>query len=200
MSGTVITYDLSVGRWAPGARGRLQAAAFELYAANGFEQTTVAEIAAHAGVTERTFYRYFADKREAFFDGSQELQRVLVEAIEACPPEVGPLDAVATALHHVAREFFADRLAMARRRQALIDATPELHEREQTKMTGLVTALTAALRARDVDEPTAGLVAQTGIAVFRVAFARWIAKKNKTSLAELIASALDELRAITAPR
>jgi AcrR family transcriptional regulator len=197
MSASVITYDPAVGRWAPGARGRLQAAAFELYAANGFEQTTVAEIAARAGVTERTFYRYFTDKREAFFDGSNELQRVLVEAIEACPPGLGPLDAVATALHHVAREFFADRLAMARRRQALIDATPELHEREQTKMTGLAASLTDALRAQGVDEPTADLVAQTGIAIFRVAFARWIAKKNKTSLDELISSALDELRAIT---
>jgi AcrR family transcriptional regulator len=199
MSGSVITYDRCVGRWAPGARGRLQAAAFELYATNGFEQTTVAEIADRAGVTERTFYRYFSDKREAFFDGSEELQCVLVAAVEACPPEAGPLDAVAGALHHVAREFFADRLAVARRRQALIDATPELHEREQTKMTSLATALTTALRARGVDEPTAGLVAQSGIAVFRVAFARWIAKKNKTSLDELIKATLHDLRTVTAP-
>jgi AcrR family transcriptional regulator len=144
-------YDLFVARWAPGARGRLQAAAFELYGKHGFEQTTVADIAARAGVTERTFYRYFTDKREVFFDGSHDLQDFLVYAVEATATEVAPLDAIAGALSRAAREVFAERLAMARQRQRLIEANPELLEWELVKMARLATALAVALRACGVE-------------------------------------------------
>jgi AcrR family transcriptional regulator len=189
-----------VARWAPGARGRLQSAAFELYTQNGFEQTTVADIAARAGVTERTFYRYFADKREVFFDGAQDLQDFLVRAVEANPPDVAPLDVVAEALRRAAREIFADRSVLARQRQALIEANPELLERELVKMARLAGALSAALRAREVKEPAASVAAETGIALFRIAFARWVDERNTTGLDDLITSALGELRAVAAPR
>lgn len=191
--------NLPVARWAPGARGRLQAAAFDLYSENGFEQTTVSEIAARAGVTDRTFYRYFADKREVFFDGSQNLQDFLVRAVQASPPEVGPLDAIVAALSRAAREIFAERSALARRRQALIESNPELHERELAKIAALVTALAAALRARGVEEFTAGVAADTGIGLFRIAFARWVGQRETTCLDDLITTALCELRAVVGP-
>ena len=98
-----------MARWAPGARGRLQAAAFELFTEKGYDETTVGDIATRAGVTERTFYRYFADRREVFFDGSQNLQDYLVHAVEAVPGDVAPLDAVVEALGQAASEIFATR-------------------------------------------------------------------------------------------
>ena len=173
-SDSVITYDRAVARWAPGARGRLQEAAFELYGEKGFEQTTVGEIAARAGVTERTFYRYFADKREVFFDGSRALTDFLVAAVAEGPAGADPLEMVLAALCRAGRELFAERRALARRRQALVEANPELYERELAKMAGLTASLSGALRARGVAEPAARLASETGIGIFRTAFARWV--------------------------
>jgi AcrR family transcriptional regulator len=188
-----------MARWAPGARGRLQAAAFELFTDKGYEETTVADIAARAGVTERTFYRYFADRREVFFDGAQDLQDYLVKTVQAAPAEVGPLDAIVGALYRAAGEVFAERSALARRRQRLIDANPELHEREVAKMSRLATTLAATLRARGAAEPVASVAAETGIALFRVAFAQWVDEHNTTGLEDLITTALHQL-CIIAPR
>ena len=197
MSRSDITrYDRDMARWAPGARGRLQAAAFELYTDKGYEKTTVSDIAARAGVTERTFYRYFADKREAFFDGAQDFQDYLVHAVEAAPAEVGPLAAIMWALDRAAVEILAERSAFARQRQRLIDAYPELHEREIAKLSRLATALTVALRSRGVDEPTASIAAETGIALFRVAFAHWVEEGNTTGLEVLLTTARQQLCAI----
>ncbi len=196
----IARYDRRMARWAPGARGRLQAAAFELYTAKGYEETTVGDIAARAGVTERTFYRYFADRREVFFDGSQDFQDFLVHAVQAAPAGTGPLDAVSGALYRAAREVFPDRSAMARQRQRLIDANPELHEREVAKMSRLATAMAAALRARGVEEPTASVAAETGIALFRVAFAHWVDEHNTADLENLISASLHQLSVIAPSR
>jgi AcrR family transcriptional regulator len=185
-----------MARWAPGARGRLQAAAFELFAEKGYEETTVADIAARAGVTERTFYRHFADRREVFFDGSQEFQDFLVRAVEAAAPETAPLDAITGALYRAAREVFADRSATAKRRQRLIDAHPELHEREVAKMSRLASALAVALRSRGVEEATASVAAETGMALFRVAFADWVDEHNTAGLDDLISAAVHQLSVI----
>jgi AcrR family transcriptional regulator len=193
-------YDRPMARWAPGARGRLQAAAFELYTEKGYEETTVGDIAARAGVTERTFYRYFADRREVFFDGAQDFQDFLVHAVQTAPPGTGPLDAVIGALHRAAREVLADRLTMARQRQRLIDAHRELHEREVAKMSRLATAMAAALRSRGVEEPGASVAAETGIALFRVAFDHWVDEHNTTDLDDLISAALHELSVLAPGR
>jgi AcrR family transcriptional regulator len=191
-------YDRHMTRWAPGARGRLQAAAFELYAEKGYEATTVGDIAARAGVTERTFYRYFADRREVFFDGAQDFQDFLVHGVEAARPDLGPLEAITDTLCQAAREVFAGRAAMAKRRQRLIDANPELHEREVAKMSRLATAMAAALRSRGVEDPTAAVAAETGVALFRIAFALWVDEANTTDLEDLIHGAVHQL-AVIAP-
>jgi AcrR family transcriptional regulator len=200
MSRSDITgYDRGMARWAPGARGRLQAAAFELYTDKGYEATTVADIAARAGVTERTFYRYFTDKREVFFDGAQDFQDFLVAAVQAAPAEAAPLDAVTGALSRAAREVFP-ALSVARQRQRLIDANPELQERELAKMSRLASAMTTALRSRGVEEATASVAAETGVALFRVAFARWVDQRNTTDLDDLISAALHQLFVIAPSR
>ncbi|MBQ1029491.1 TetR family transcriptional regulator [Micromonospora sp. SD19] len=184
-----------MARWQPDARGRLEAAAFELFRERGFEQTTVADIAARAGLDKRTFYRLFGDKREALFSGSGRVEEVLVQAVTET--DAGPFEAVVAAFRRVAEELFADRLELVRARQAIIESSPELQERELRKTGSLAAAVTAALRARGLDETTATLATESGATVFRVAYARWVAPGSDAPLSDLIAEVAAELRAIT---
>jgi AcrR family transcriptional regulator len=186
-------------RWEPNARGRLQLAALELYSEHGYDQTTVAEIAKRAGLTERTFFRYFADKREVLFYGSGMLQERLVERIAAAPEGMPPLDVVGTSLA-AAAEPVEEIRDFSRRRQAVVAANPELRERELIKLAALAAALTDALRERGVADPAATLVAEAGIAVFKVAYQRWVDRADDSgeTLAQLIQQSLAELRTVTA--
>ncbi len=159
-----------MGRWEPDAQGRLRKAALELFEERGFEQTTVAEIAARAGLTERTFFRHFADKREVLFRGSEGLTDTLVAAIDEASPSASPLEAVTAALDAAGAVLTHE---LARRRRAVILANPELQERELIKLASLAAALAEALRARGIADPVAGLAAETGMAVFRITFERW---------------------------
>jgi AcrR family transcriptional regulator len=184
-------------RWKPDAEGRLVKAAITLFDAQGYEATTVAEIAAAAGLTKRTFFRYFADKREVLFRGGEELERLWTGGIAAAPPEAGPLAAVAAGLDAVAG-MFAERHAFARLRARTIAATPELQERELIKLQALADAVAAALRERGVAPHAAALAAQTGVGVFHVAFGRWVAQDDPAALARIAEACLDELRALAA--
>ncbi|RZS91095.1 TetR family transcriptional regulator [Motilibacter rhizosphaerae] len=184
-----------MGRWAPGARGRLAEAALELYVERGFEQTTVGDIAERAGVTERTFFRHFADKREVLFDGSQHLQDVLVSAISGAEPGTPPVDVVATAYERAAELLEGGREHSAQRSR-VIAATPGLQERELLKLAGLTSAAAAALQERGVAAPAALLAAETGGTVFRVAFDRWVAGQGE-DLRGCLRTTLAELRGLT---
>jgi AcrR family transcriptional regulator len=190
-------YHRRMGRWQPGSRGRLAHAALELYGERGFEQTTVAEIAKRAGLTERTFFRHFGDKREVLFAGSDALQELLVGTVAAASPSLAPIAAVAAGLEAIAAVLEPGR-DFSRERQAIIAANPELQERELIKLATLASALAGVLRRRGVAEPAASLTAEAGIAVFKIAFERWIDETNERDLARLIREALDELRAVTA--
>ena len=185
-----------MGRWQPDARGRLLHAAMELFGTKGYDQTTVAEIAERAGLTERTFFRHFADKREVLFGGSEMLQDALVAAMENAPVSAPPIDQVAAGLA-AAGDFFLDR-DYSRTRQAVIAAHAELRERELIKMAAVSAAFAACLRRRGVSEPAATLSADAGVAVFKVAFERWIDESNERSYTELVADSLAELKAVTA--
>src|SRR3954471_23364125 len=136
MSATVIPTLLGMGRWQPDAQARMTRAAMELFDERGFAQTTVADIAERAGVTERTFFRYFADKREVLFDGANQLQAFVVDAIAAAPVDAAPMDVVADAFAGTAL-FMEERRDFARQRSAVIAATPGLQERELLKMAHL---------------------------------------------------------------
>jgi AcrR family transcriptional regulator len=187
-----------MGRWEPNASGRLREAALELYIERGYEQTTVAEIAARAGLTARTFFRHFADKREVLFAGSP-LQGTLVDALDGAPASASPMEAVAAALG-AASEVLADR-DFSRRRQLVINANAELQERELIKLAALSAALADGLRRRGVAEPVARLAAETGIAVFRVAFERWVAEPEDRGLVRVLRESFDELTAlVSAPQ
>src|SRR6516162_3429106 len=199
MSVAVITYDQRMGRWEPNARGRLEQAALDLYVERGFEQTPVAEIAERAGLTERTFFRHFADKREVLFAGAGVLQELLETAVTGAPDSVAPLEAVAAALE-AAGARLQERREYSRRRQAVIDANAALQERELIKLASLASALADALRKPGVTDPAAGLTAEAGIAIFKIAFERWVNEAGPADLPELIRESLDELRAVTAGR
>ena len=188
-----------MGRWEPNGRGRLERAALELYQERGFEQTTVAEIAKRAGLTERTFFRHFADKREVLFWDAGALQELLVSTVARMPDSAAPIDAVAAALE-VAGSLLQERREYSRKRQAVIAANPELHERELIKLASLGSAMAEVLRRRGVREPTASLTAEAGIAVFKVAFGSWVDETTSRDLPQLIRESLDELRSVTARR
>jgi AcrR family transcriptional regulator len=183
-------------RWEPDARGRLEQAAMELYGQRGFEQTTVAEIAARAGLTERTFYRHFADKREVLFSGASALQELLVTTVSGAPETEAPIDSVVAAVE-AAGALIQERRHRARERQNIISANAELQERELIKLASLAAALAEVLRTRGVADPVASLAAEAGIAIFRIAFERWIADIEQ-DFPELIRESLEELRAVTA--
>jgi AcrR family transcriptional regulator len=185
-----------MARWQPGSRGRLHEAALELYATRGFQHTTVAEIAKRAGLTERTFFRHFADKREVMFAAAGVLQEALVSTVANAPASLAPLEAVAAGLEAVGAEL-PDR-EDARARQTIIAANPELRERELTTFAALSAALAEALRARGLPDPAATLAAEVGMAVFRIASERWIDDTNDRDLPELIRETLEELEALSA--
>jgi len=197
MSVAVVKYAGGMSRWEPNARGRLLEAALELYVEHGFEQTTVAQIAQRAGLTERTFFRHFADKREVLFWGAGALQELVVRTVASAPASAAPIDAVAAALE-AAGAVLQERRESARLRQAVIAAHAELQERELIKLASLAAALADALRQRGVGDPAARLVAEVGIAVFRIAFDRWINETSQRDLPHLIRASLDELKAVTA--
>lgn len=187
-----------MSRWKPDARGRLEKAALELYNHQGFDATTVAEIAARAGLTERTFYRHFADKREVLFPGGNPLAGTLADAAAAAPRSLAPLEVISHALTEAA-PVFEERADLVRQRQAVIAANPELQERELAKLAALVSALAHALRERGLETTVAALAAEIGIAAFKVAYERWVNDPGRLTLAEHIRETLDTARRLTAP-
>jgi len=187
-----------MGRWAPNARGRLELAAMELYGERGFDSTTVAEIAERAGLTERTFFRHFADKREVLFWGAGALQQFLVSTVEGSPASLVPIEAIVAALDEAATVIFEERHELARQRQAIIAANTELQERELIKLAALASALAEALRRRGTRDPAASLAAEAGIAVFKIAFAIWTEGTGKRTLSAIIRESVDELKLVTA--
>ncbi|SEL19498.1 TetR/AcrR family transcriptional regulator [Streptacidiphilus jiangxiensis] len=184
-------------RWKPDARGRMIAAAMELFAERGFDATTAGDIAAHAGVTERTFFRHFADKREVLFDGSGTMAHLATEAILAAPASLPPLDAALAGMA-AAGGLLADRREHAVRRSRIVAAHPALHERELLKLASLVDATADALRARAVPDPDAALAAHCAVACFHVAFGAWISAADPApDFARYVDRAAAALRALS---
>lgn len=172
----------------------------ELYRERGFDQTTVAQIAERAGLTERTFFRHFADKREILFAGGTELQELVVAAVASAPDSATPLEAVAAGIEGAGRMLDERRgRRFARQRQRIIAASPELQERELHKLAAMAAGISDALRQRGLVGPGASILAETAVAVFRISFERWVAQVGGPDLVGLIGESLAELRALTAP-
>jgi AcrR family transcriptional regulator len=186
-------------RWEPDSRGRLAQAAMTLYGEQGFDQTTVAEIAERAGLTERTFFRHFSDKREVLFFGAQTFQELLVATVIGAPTSATAMEAATLALE-AAGDFFGPRREFAFQRQRIIDASTELRERELIKLASLAEAIASALRQRGVEDPTAALTGEVAIAIFKISFDRWVSAPEPRELKAFVRDSLEELRGIAAPQ
>jgi AcrR family transcriptional regulator len=171
----------------------------ELFVERGYDLTTVADIAERAGLTARTFFRYFADKREVLFHGAELLQETMVSALRDAPADASPVEAIAAALDATG-DFFGEHREFARQRSSVIAANAELRERELIKFATLSGALAQALRTRGIGDPDASLAAEAGIAVFRVAFERWVNEHERRGFREIARESLERLEAITARR
>ena len=165
----------------------------ELFVEHGYDEVTVAEIAEHAGLKKRSFFRYFADKREVLFAGSAAFEHAVVTGVLNAPRTMHPLDAVVTSLATAGADLTAWGEPV-RMRQRVIESSPELRERELTKLALLTARLAQTLGQRGVDELTASLTARAGVAVFTSAFEFWAAADDR-SFHELIREALESLRA-----
>jgi AcrR family transcriptional regulator len=166
-----------------------------LFAERGYARTTVEDIAARAGLTERTFFNHFSDKREVLFAGSEQFVRRVVDAVRAAPKSQPPLDAVLAA-YESTDAFFEERRAFSRKRGALIAAHPELQERELIKMMSLASAITSVLRQRGTSASAASLAAETSGAIVRVAFDHWARDAKNRSLTFHLRAARRQLEAV----
>ena len=175
-------------------RARLQQTALELFRERGYDRTTAAEIATRVGVTERTFFRYFPDKRETLFGGEAALRLALTQAVADAPDGLGPLDMLFHAFRAVVPLLTANR-SFAQPRQAVVASTPALHERELAKHEALADALAGALGARGVGERQALLAARTGMAAFTHATIAWLGAPEP-GLSERLDQVLGDLRAL----
>ena len=185
-------------RWEPGTRERLQDAALELFAARGYEQTTATEIAQAVGLTERTFFRHFTDKREVLFHGQQALTDAFLAGLQEAPAGASPIGLAVSALRSSSGFFDDERRSHSRLRQSVIDANPALQEREALKLVGLGRALGGALRDRGVEDMTADVAAQLAVMAFGIAFAHWIAEGEQRSFEAIVMAVVREVGAVTA--
>ncbi len=184
-------------RWQPGARERLQQAALELFAARGYEQTTATEIAQAVGLTERTFFRHFTDKREVLFYGQQLLTDAFLAGLDEAPTQASPADLVVRVLRSASTFFPDERRPHSRTRQSVIDQNPALQERESHKLTTLGARLGDAFRARGIDDLTADVAARAAVMAFGVAFSQWIRDGEERSFADVTVDVLGELATLT---
>jgi AcrR family transcriptional regulator len=185
-----------MARWEPGAKQRLVVAAVDLFIDQGYDATTVAQIAERAGVTKSTFFRHFADKRELLVAGQESLSRLLAERIAAAPADASPLEAVAAGLERASSEMGPANRALGPRLKAAMAASSELQERDALKSIGLAAAMTAALVARGVPETTAQLAAELGVLAFKLGYNQWSEgdPEDDSGLAPHALAALEELR------
>jgi AcrR family transcriptional regulator len=168
-----------------------------LYGERGYEETTVAEIAERAGLTKRTFFRYFTDKREVLFWGSEVLEQQMVAAIEAAPASSSALAMIGAALDAAAARFEEVR-EFAGPRHRIIASSHELQERELIKAASLSAAMARALRARGLGDTAAALAAWTGTTTMHVAFEQWVNDPDQTPFKQIASDALAQLRQIAA--
>ncbi|MBR7828522.1 TetR family transcriptional regulator [Actinospica sp. MGRD01-02] len=184
-----------MARWEPNASQRLASAALELFMERGYENTTVVDIAQRAGLAKSTFFRHFQDKRGVLF-GEELMTEQLVTAIAAAPDDATPLEAVARGLGALGESLFTDeRRALVTRRRAVIDAHPDLMERETLKIASLTASIARALADRGVAGPVAEAAAQLGALVLKWAYERWTEAGNEDGFGDLVRRAASDVQA-----
>ncbi|PZE54839.1 TetR/AcrR family transcriptional regulator [Curtobacterium sp. MCPF17_001] len=183
---------MDMARWEPDARGRLLQAAIELFGARGYDTTTAAQIAEHAGLTRTTLFRHFADKREILFQGQEALVVSAMEGVESAPADSQPFDALRAAVAALCTIHTADRRDTGRRLDTILASSPELQERAVFKRSAITNALHGALTARFGDARQAAVLADVGVRAYYDGFASWITSSDEGPLAEVVEHELDE--------
>ncbi|PRY44491.1 TetR/AcrR family transcriptional regulator [Umezawaea tangerina] len=186
-----------MGRWEPDARDRLKRAAVDLFVEQGFAETTVPQITARAGLTTRTFFRHFADKREVLFVGEEEFPALVAKMMADAPPSLGPMAVILHGLRTIAEGVFEGQREYMRTRRSVIQTDAGLRERELWKLSALSKAIREGFLERGVDDLTATLAAQAGVTAFGVGITRWL-DQDDGSLAEIVRDTLDALRTVLA--
>jgi AcrR family transcriptional regulator len=181
-----------MARWEPNARERLEAAALELFAEYGYQAVTVAQITERAGLTKASYFRYFADKREALFWGQDLLLGAIRRTVTEAGEDARPRELVEAALDAVSAAFTPDRHALAVARQKVVESDPELRERLTAKRAAITETITTALRERGVAATTARVAGHLGQLAFTTAHERWAASADGHGFAEFARDALDE--------
>ena len=189
MTWHVIAYDRGMGRWQPDARDRLETAALELFTEHGFDRVTVPEITARAGLTTRTFFRHFVDKREVLFGDDDQMPTLAAQLVLSAPADLPPMALFEQGLPRLASAF-EGRLDQLKQRKAIINSDDGLRERELRKMERLVDAIAEAFRQRGLDDLTAAVVAETMVGVVKVALRRWISSDGREPLVKMMTDAL----------
>ena len=187
-----------MSRWEPGARSRLESAALELFAQHGFAATTVPQITAHAGLTTRTFFRHFADKREVLFWGENEIPKRIAAYFAQAPAELSSLALISTGLEDFAEQQFAGQHEYLRRRRSVVRTDESLLERELLKQHDLGTAVYGGFLARGLDPLDARVTADVSMSVFHIAIDRWLDDPVEHPLRDRVREALGSLRGFVA--
>ncbi|NAZ76572.1 TetR family transcriptional regulator [Kineococcus sp. T13] len=187
-----------MGRWTPDARGRLQRAALELFAEQGYAATTVPQITERAGLTTRTFFRHFADKREVLFEGDA-IPQLARRLLEQAPADLDPLTLLRRGLRQVGDERFDGHHEQLRRHRALVLAEPALRERDAQKRDDLVRVLRPGLAERGLDPLTAALLAETTVVVLHVALEAWLTGPADQPFGDVADACFDRLFAAAPP-
>jgi AcrR family transcriptional regulator len=180
-----------VVRKAENARERFESAAYDLFGQQGYADTTVPEIAAKAGLTERTFYRYFSDKREVMFWRADDHQRSISEEIAQAQANMHPLAIVTQAFESVA-PFIDSHRSIVKLRQHLIDSHTDLQERELMKLHNLASAVEQALKRRGTDASHARVAAEIGAAIWKIALESWRGDENEAGFTTHVQAARTE--------
>jgi AcrR family transcriptional regulator len=188
-----------MSRWDPDARGRLERAALELFAEQGFADTTVTQITQRAGLTTRTFFRYFADKREVLFSGEEQVRDQLAEIVLTAPAGLSPLQFLQHSLEQAATTVFEPRFEQLRSWRAVVGSDGALRERELRKQQLTTESALTALRKRGFDEQTADMIARLANLVLQTAVAHWIEQPvENVPLVTFIRQTLEQLRSTVA--
>jgi len=190
-----VAYDVTVARWEPNARERLESAALDLFVENGYEETTVAQIADRAGMNRATFFRHFADKREVLFGGEDVLAGLFADAIKSAPLGATLTECLQAALAAAEAAMTPQQRAKAAQRVLLVAANSEVQERGLLKHARIARSISAALRERGQDELAARLGAELTMLAFRVAFERWMKATDDEPFSPFATAALSDLQA-----
>lgn len=180
-------------RWDPGTEERLTRAALDLYSEHGYNNVTVTQIAERAGITRRSYFRYFPDKREVLFAGSERLPAMIREALLDARQDASPLVTVLRVVAQIGA-VLEGHVSRTIERRAVIASSPELQERERTKLATVASAIHDALVQRDVEDRSAKLVAQVATLAFQNAFDRWIDERGQRDFAACLDTVATSLR------